>query len=117
MKKVILYFFVFLLVAGSFGHLLKPEVSDGFIPAFLSKQIVHGLAFIVELSIGIGLLIPKFRHKASWAAFVLMCLFLPIHLFDLLQAKPIIGSHTVAGVRLAFQFVFIFLSWKLTEKN
>jgi uncharacterized membrane protein len=117
MKKTILYFFVVLLVASAFGHLLKPEISDGFIPEFFPKQVIQILAFIVELTLGIGLLIPQLRILSAWTTFILMCLFLPVHFFDLLKDKPVIGNHTIATIRLFFQGVLIFGAWKMTRQK
>jgi uncharacterized membrane protein len=115
MKLVLTLFFALLMIAGSYGHFFNPKLSDGFIPGFLPKNIVHILVGILELSLGILLILPNYSHKGAWAVLVLMILFLPIHLIDCFRSDPIIGSKMIAYIRLAIQILVIFMAWKLTS--
>ena len=116
MPKLILYFFAFILIVSGIGHLFYPKISDGFIPEFfLPRNVVQILAFVVELAIGVGLLIPALRGYAAWGVLVLMIGFLPLHVIDAFRATPIIGSPTAAVVRLVVQLLFIYLAWRLVQ--
>ena len=110
-KKIIGFLMGALLIFGSTGHFFNPETSTGLIPAFLPVDLVHWAAGIVELLLGIGVFIPGYRKKALLGITLLMIVFLPIHVIDLLKDNPAIGTKTVAMVRLAVQFVFIYLPW------
>lgn len=96
-------------------HLWKPEISDGFIPDFLPKNTIHIIAFVLEISLGIGILIPKFSYFVSRMILILMNLFLIIHIIDLFKKEPVIGNHTIATIRIVIQLLFIYLSWKLMK--
>ena len=99
------------LIAGAAGHFFSPEISDEMIPELFPKGLVHIVVGIVELVLGIGALIPRYRRAALRGILLLMILFLPIHLYDAVLEQPVIGSHTVAYVRIAVQFLLIFLAW------
>lgn len=109
------YFFTAIFLISGFGHLLAPRLTDGFLPDVLPKQTVQILAFVVEVAVGVGLLLPRFREPAAWATLVLMVLFLPLHAVDVLRDRPVIGSHTVAYVRVMVQLLFIYLAWRLVQ--
>lgn len=110
-KLVIGWLMGVILILGAVGHINSPEVSSGFIPDFLPKQLVHIAAAIVEAALGIGVFIKPYRKKALYGIFILMILFLPLHVIDLFRETPIIGSQTAAIIRVLVQFVFIFLAW------
>jgi len=100
-----------ILILGAVGHVTSPEVSSGFIPDFLPKQLVHIAATIVEAALGIGVFIKPYRKRALQGICILMILFLPLHVIDLFREAPIIGSQTAAIIRVLVQFLFIFLAW------
>lgn len=99
------------LILGAVGHIMTPEISSGFIPDAFSKDFVHLGAAIVEGILGIGVFIPAFRKRALMGILILMILFFPVHLIDLFRTQPIIGSTTVAAIRLAAQVLLIYLPW------
>jgi len=43
--------------------------------------------------------------------FILMLLFLPIHLWDLSKEKPAIGSKKLATIRVPLQFLLMYVSY------
>lgn len=115
-KRIIAYLLGLLLIAGALGHLSNPEVYSGFIPEFLSEDLVNYSSALVEALLGIGVFIPKFRNKALTGIFILMILFLPIHTVDVFLENPVIGDKTTALIRLILQFVLIFLPWFAKRK-
>ncbi|MDZ7878778.1 MAG: hypothetical protein U5L45_13945 [Saprospiraceae bacterium] len=109
--KISTYFLAVLLIAGSVGHILNPKMSDGFIPDFLPKSIVHGLTAVVELSLGIALLFKKYRKQAALFSVMLLSTFLVLHVIDVFRDSPVLGSQTAAIIRIPFQFLFMYMSW------
>ena len=106
-----------LLIMGGIAHFNNQVISSGFIPDFLPKDVVHIVIGIIELALGIGILIPKFRTQAAWGVFILMICFLPLHIMDLFGEIPIIGSQKAAMVRVPFQFLFIYMSWFIAKNT
>lgn len=105
---------VLMLVAG-FYHFWNPTFYIPIVPKYFtfSLAIVY-LSGVVEIILGIVTLFlnQKYTKYGLFGIFILMVLFLPVHIADALRDQPIIGSHTVAYIRLAFQFLLIWLSWK-----
>jgi len=110
-KKIIGIILALFLIFGGVAHFMTPEMYFPLIPDFLPETVVNILAGIVEIVLGIGVFIPTLRKKALLGIFILMLMFLPIHIWDALKESPAIGTKTVAMVRIAIQFVLIFLPW------
>lgn len=110
-KKIIGIVLALFLIFGGIAHFTNPEFYFPLIPDFFPKEITNILAGIVEIVLGVGVFIPSLRKKALLGIFVLMVIFLPIHIWDTLKESPAIGSKTVAMVRIGIQFVLIFLPW------
>ena len=108
------------MIFGGVNHFLKPDFYLPFVPPFLPlKEVIVLLSGVVEVVLGVGVLIPKFRFYAAWGILLLMLVFLPVHIYDLFIENPAIGSHKAAWIRLPFQFLFIAWAWaasKYTEK-
>lgn len=108
------------MIFGGVNHFLKPDFYLPFVPPFLPlKEVIVLLSGVVEVVLGVGVLIPKFRFYAAWGILLLMLVFLPVHIYDLFIENPAIGSHKAALIRLPFQFLFIAWAWaasKYTEK-
>lgn len=92
-------------------HFVKPKIFNRFIPNFLPKLAVNYIAGFFELVIGIGLLINKTNKQAALAMFVLMVVFLPIHIWDVFREKPAIGSKKIAIVRIPLQFLLLYIAY------
>lgn len=105
-------FAVVLLVAGSY-HFVNPQFYFGIMPDWFHKPLANAAGGAAEILVGAAMLFPATRVPGLYAAAVLMILFLPIHLIDLTRARPVIGSKTVAVVRLIIQFFLI--GWLLWE--
>lgn len=111
MPLFLIAFGVILLAAGAY-HFINPAFYDPIMPDWFPKSMANAAGGIAELFIGAGMLWPDTRTIATWAAFGLMIIFLPLHVLDLLKERPAIGNHSVAAVRLLLQFVFIYLLYR-----
>ncbi|WP_452229939.1 MULTISPECIES: DoxX family protein [unclassified Lacinutrix] len=106
---------LFMIYAGM-QHFIKPAFFNAFVPDFLIyKNLIIYASGVLEVALGILLLIPKYTSKAATGIFVLMILFLPIHIWDVFSETPAIGSHQAAMIRLPIQFVLIALAYKLEK--
>ena len=115
-KKIIAIVLGLFLILSGVGHFMNAEMYFPMIPDFLPKDLVNILAGVVELVLGIGVFIPKFKQKALLGIFLLMIAFLPSHIWDALKETPAIGTKTVAMVRIGIQCVLIYLPWFAQKK-
>ncbi|HMV41487.1 MAG TPA: DoxX family protein [Leptospiraceae bacterium] len=116
-KLILTFLFAVFIIFGGINHFLKPSMYLPFIPNFLPKELVNYASGVLEILIGIGLLIPKYRFRSAQALLLLMIAFLPIHVWDVFRDDPAIGSHSLALVRLPFQFLFIAWAWFITKRD
>ncbi len=104
---------VLMIVAG-IQHLWNPDFYLPFVPSFLPFPLaIVYLSGLVELLLGLSILFlnHKYTKFGMLGIFVLMVIYLPLHLADAMSDSPVIGSPSVAYFRLAMQFVLIWLSW------
>ena len=116
MKKTTSIFIATAMILGAVGHFAYPEKYSALIPSFIPEFIAHLFAIIAEVAISFALIIPKFRKYGGLAFMILMIIFLPIHVWDILKEEPFIGTKTIALVRLAVQVVMIYAGWWLYKK-
>lgn len=116
MQKVVPYILAVIMILGSIGHIASPELYAPMIPKFISPTLAHILAFIAELGIGVGLLIPKTRRLAGLGFALLMVAFLPLHIWDVIRDDPMMQSTAGAWIRLVFQFLLIYLGYRVWKK-
>ena len=100
----------FLCYAGSM-HIIKPRIFKHFIPNFLPKLTVNYITGIIEFYLGIGLFFSSTVKNSAIGIFVLMFLFLPIHIWDVTKERPAIGSKKKAIIRIPLQFLLIYASY------
>ena len=113
---MIYVFAILMLVAGVY-HFVNPAFYFPLMPEWFPKSLANAAGGIAELLIGILLLVPSWREWGLWGALALMVLFLPLHFMDLFRDQPIIGTKTVAAVRLAIQFLLIgWLAWEVRRR-
>ncbi len=105
------------LIYGGFNHFNKPEFYNGFIPDFLPKLTVNYISGIIEILLGIGLFIKGYQKKSAYGIFLMMLVFMPIHIWDAFKEIPAIGSKTAAYIRIAVQFLFIGWAWVIYKKE
>lgn len=106
---------LFMIYAGV-QHFLKPEFYLPFVPSFLPFQtIIVYLSGVVEIIVGVLLLTKKYQGIGAYALLVLMLIFLPVHINDVISDTPAIGSQKAATIRLIIQFLVIALCWKFKK--
>jgi len=103
-------FGVFFAYAG-FMHFKKPRFFNGFIPNFLPKLTVNYVFGFIEFVLGVGLFLNQTTKNAAVGIFVLMLLFLPIHIWDLTKKRPVIGSKKLAIIRIPMQFALMYCAY------
>ncbi|MCH2235969.1 MAG: hypothetical protein MK078_17140 [Crocinitomicaceae bacterium] len=111
MKKTLPYIFAIILIFGAFAHIIVPEFYSPMIPAFIPESFANIASFITELSVGILLFIPKYRHWGGLGFTILMIGFMPIHIWDFLKNEPAIGSKGIAAFRIIMQLAMIYAGW------
>ena len=116
LKLILTYLFGAFLIFGGINHFIKPEMYAPFIPDFLPNLAINYLTGIVEIAVGVGVFIPRFRSIATLGILIMMLVFLPLHIFDVFKENPAIGSHQVALIRLPVQFLFIAWAWFIHKK-
>ena len=116
-KLGLTFLFGALMIFGGINHFLKAEMYYPFIPDFLPQSFITLASGALEIILGIGALIPQARSKATLGIFILMILFLPLHIWDLFKEHPAIGSHKVAVIRVPVQFLLIFLAGYISRRN
>lgn len=108
---------IFIVYAGM-QHFIKPDFFNAFVPDFLIyKSTIIYVSGFIEIVLGVLLLIPKYTRIAASGILILMLLFLPIHIWDVITDTPAIGSHKAALIRLPMQFVLIALAYKFRKTN
>jgi len=108
---------LFLIFAG-IQHFLDPDFFMKVIPPFLLSiglPIVY-ISGVIEIAIGVMMLINKYQVAGTYAFFILMLLFLPLHIWDVFADSPFTGNRQNALIRLAIQFLLIGVLWKLKSK-
>lgn len=110
-------FALFMIYAG-LQHFLKPDFFVPFVPQFLplKTEIVY-VSGVFEIGFGLLLFFKKYAKIAALGIFVLLLLFLPIHIWDVISETPVIGSKTATWIRLPIQFLLIFLIWKIKNNS
>ena len=104
---------VLMIVAGV-QHLWNPNFYLPFVPPFMPfPMAMVYLSGLVELLLGLAILFlnHKYTKFGMLGVFVLMVIYLPLHIADAFSMEPIIGSPTLAYIRLAIQLLLIWLSW------
>ncbi len=108
--------FAIFMIMGGVQHFLKPDFYLPFVPDFLPfKMEVIYLSGLLEIALGALLLLKKYARLAAMGIFILMVLFLPIHVWDVFSSTPAIGTHKAALIRLPFQFLFMAIAWKIKQ--
>ncbi len=108
--------FAIFMIMGGVQHFLKPDFYLPFVPDFLPLKIeVIYLSGLIEIALGIFLLVKKYTRMAALGIFLLMILFLPIHIWDVFSNTPAIGTHKAALIRLPVQFLFMAIAWKIKQ--
>jgi len=107
---------LFIIYAGV-QHFLNPDFFLKVIPSFLMDAglpIVY-ISGVIEIAIGVLMLIPKYEVQGTYAFFLLMLAFLPLHIGDVFDDTPFTGTRNAAIIRLVIQFVLIGVLWLMRQ--
>jgi len=110
-QTILAFVFAAILIIAGINHFIRPNVYGPFIPDWMPLVLTNVFTGIVEIGLGISLLAQKYRRQAAMGIFILMILFLPLHLIDVFKDHPAIGSKTLAIIRLPLQFLLIYWAW------
>lgn len=117
LKLALTFIFGAFMIFGGINHFLKPEMYYPFIPDFFPQSFINLASGALEIILGIGAFIPQTRSKATMGIFILMILFLPLHIWDVFREHPAIGSHQAAIIRVPVQLLLIFITGYISRKN
>ena len=97
-------------------HFANPKFFDDIVPPWLppSERFWTYVSGVAELIVGPMLLWPKYRKHGALAAIVLFVAVYPANIYMVWdwRDEPF-SKQIVAYGRLPFQFVFIWLAWKV----
>ncbi|WP_046244360.1 DoxX family protein [Hymenobacter terrenus] len=116
-KKILTVLFGVMMMGAGVVHFTSPAAYVPMVPNFLPQSAVVFASGVVEIVVGLGTLIPRFRAAATLLILVLMLAYLPLHVLDVFREHPAIGSHKLALIRLPFQFVLIAWAWFIHQKD
>jgi uncharacterized membrane protein len=117
LKLGLTFLFGAFMIFGGVNHFRHPAMYLPFVPEFLPANFINLGSGIIEIILGIGVFIPQFRQKAAYGIFILMIIFLPLHVWDVFRDNPAIGSHKAALIRLPLQFLLIFIGWFISDSS
>lgn len=109
----------FITLAGVM-HFANPSFFDDIVPPWLlpSERFWTSVSGVAELIVGPMLLVPRTRRIGALAATVLFVAVYPANLYMLWDWRDgPAGEQFVAWARLPFQFLFIWLAWKVYRRE
>jgi uncharacterized membrane protein len=108
-------FGVFLSISG-IAHFIVPDLFAPLIPDFIPVLLANILAGLIEIVLALILFIPKYRHWGGLGFAILMIGFLPLHIWELFKEEPLVGPEPLTSIRVAMQFLLIYLGWRIYKK-
>ena len=109
-------FAVFFIYAGIM-HFLKPAFFKHFIPNGFPKLTINYIVGVIEFGLGLSLFFPKAATYAAYGIFILLIVFLPIHVWDATKKRPAIGSKIFAYIRIPFQFLLMYGAYLIYQDS
>ncbi len=109
-------FGVFFMFAGVM-HIIKPKIFKHFIPNGFPKKLINYVIGVIEFSLGVGLFFPDTVPYAAAGIFILMIVFLPIHIWDVTRERPAIGSKKLAIIRVPLQFLLMYCAYLIYQDS
>ncbi len=101
-------------------HFANPTFFDDIVPPWLppSERFWTYVSGVAELIVGPMLLVPRTRRLGALAAIGLFVAVYPANLYMVWdwRDRPA-GEQFVAWARLPFQFLFIWLAWKVYRRE
>lgn len=117
---------VIALVLGGFlgfagiAHFVNPQFFDDIVPPWLppSERFWTYVSGVAELIIAAMLFVPRWRRLGAIAAIALFIAVYPANLYMAWdwRHRPV-SEQLVSYGRLPFQFLFVWLAWRVTERG
>lgn len=113
-STILRVFFALILGGSGVYHFVNPDFFTPLMPDFIPahKPLIY-LSGVAEIIVAIGLFIPAVQGLAAWGVMLLLIVFTPIHIVDMLKDKPAIGSKHMAVNRLIMQFAMLGMAFFL----
>ncbi len=90
MKKLNIWLQTTFYVVAGINHFLNPDFYLELIPPYFGEpELINLLSGVVEVILGIGLLIPRFRMFAAWGIILMLISFIPSHIYFVEQGSCI----------------------------
>ena len=90
---------------------LTSKLNLNFIPDFLPKLAINYIFGLLEFLLGLGVFFDTTIKNAAIGIFILLLIFLPIHIWDATKVRPAIGSKKIAFIRIPLQFVLMYCTY------
>jgi uncharacterized membrane protein len=116
-KNMLTQLFGIFMILGGIIHFITPEMFFPFFPEAFPITMIIYVSGVLEVAIGVGVFIKRWSIYSIKAIFILMVLFLPLHVVDVFKENPAIGSKLLAYIRLPLQFVLIYWAYFIQEKK
>lgn len=114
---VLKYVIAVFMIWGGVQHFLTPEMYPAFVPDFIPFEMpIIYISGVIEIILGLMVFIKKYAYYGMFGIFILMLIFLPIHVLDVFSDNPAIGSATAAYIRLPIQLLLIWLTWTISQR-
>jgi len=110
---------LFFTIAGV-THFTNPGFFDAIVPPWLppGERFWTYASGVAELIVGPMLLSRRFRHAGAIAAIVLLIAVYPANLYMTWDYRDhAAGEQVISWLRLPFQFLFIWLAWRVAARN
>ncbi len=123
MKRLATVVLGIVFIGAGFNHFIHPDFYLPLIPPYLPWHGFLNIASgILEIGLGLGVLLPRFRRWAAMGIIILMILFVPAHIYMIQMDGCIPGSFCVAAwvvwVRLVvLQPLIIGWAWWVGNKR
>lgn len=112
-KNLSLIIFVIFYVASGLNHFLNPQFYLRLMPSYIPfpTEIIY-LSGVIEIVLGVGAGIPRFRARSAWAVIFMLISFMPVHIHmlihpDLYPDVPEVGL----WLRIVIQGVLIWWAY------
>ena len=122
-KRVMCYLLALFMTVAGIMHFIKPAMYAALIPPFLPAPMFLVYASgVVEIVVGIGLLLPRYRRLAAWGIIATLIAVFPANIYHAAEGglshpdlPESFANPTGAYIRLPFQFLFIAWAWWFTR--
>lgn len=118
-KEISLYLMAIIYIAAGINHFKNAKFYLRIIPPYLPfHKWLNWISGVAEIILGVMLFFPSVRSLAAWGIIALLIAVFPANIYHFTtkgKTIPELKAPVWAlGLRLAFQFVFIYWAWIYT---